>query len=104
MDDQGIDSLKEIAPLKHNKITALCKIVWKLGGTNDDEGHTVSQKAEKSLKLYTYLIKHQMKCISWLCDYDTITLNNVQAMILIHEFKETWEPWTFSQVGCPRCC
>jgi ribosomal protein S13 len=58
VEDQGIDSLEEIALLKDDEITALCKIVRRPGGVDGDEGHTVSQKAEKNLKLGAYLIKH----------------------------------------------
>jgi hypothetical protein len=84
MHEQGIESLNEITLLKDEEITILCKIVWWPGSTDDDEGHTVSQKTEKNLKLCTYLIKHQTKHISQPCEYDAITLNNVQAVILIH--------------------
>jgi hypothetical protein len=83
--------LEDITLLKDEEITTLCKIVRWPGGTDNDEGHTVSQKADKNLKLCTYLIKHQKKPISWPCNYDAIALENVWAMILICDFEETYE-------------
>lgn len=91
MEDQRIDSVVEIVLLKDDEITALCKIIRWLGGANGNEGHVVSQKDEKNLKLCAYLIKHQTKHISWPCRFNTITLNNVRAVIMIHDFEENYE-------------
>jgi hypothetical protein len=80
MQDQGIDSLANITLLKDNEINALCKIIWWLGGTNGNKGHSVSQKAEKNLKLCAYLIKHWTKCLTQPYNLDTNTLDNIHSM------------------------
>jgi hypothetical protein len=51
----------------------------------------MSQRVKENLKLTAYMIKKYQKKLSLACDFDTITLDNVCSMILIHGFEEIYE-------------
>ena len=103
VDDQGINSMEELAYLDDTSVEQLCKVIRRPGGTVNapdgtvvpNPGMPISLRAENNLKLAAYMARHRLHRISRSIVAADITLENVRKMIPLqdHElFHENPEP------------
>ena len=94
-EDQGLDSLEELAYMTDDKVENLCKVLRRPGGTIPNPaggnplphpGHPVSQRAEDNLQLACYFVRFRQRT-SRIALADMITVENVRAL---RELK-AWE-------------